>query len=58
MKKQFKISKAFNFGRGDNLVLVIPKAFEKKMNLTEDTRFFTYIDKDKIIYKKLKLDVM
>lgn len=57
MKKEFKITKPFFSGSGDgNLQLVIPKKFEREMELTEDTRFFTYMDKDKLIFRKLKLE--
>jgi hypothetical protein len=55
MTKIFKITKPFRFGRGDSLALIIPKTFERGMKIVEDTRFFTYTDKDKIIFKKLKL---
>jgi hypothetical protein len=54
-----KVSKAFMFGRDDSLVLVIPKEFEKELELIREkpfTLYFqSYLDDKKLVFEKIKL---
>ena len=56
-----KICKAFKFGRTENFVLVVPREFEEKLDLIKEKPFsqyfLTYLDDNKLIFEKLKIDV-